>query len=268
MNHFTDRIAVVTGAAGGIGRATAIALARAGCHLALADVNRKGLEETAAAIRRLNRRASVHEVDVADEKRVEWWAGEVIRAHGAVHILINNAGISCGRSFAAMDAGDFDRVMAVNFRGTVYGCRYFLPHLKAAPEAHIVNLSSLFGILGVSGRSAYCASKFALRGFSEALQMELKRDGIGVTTVHPGAVNTGIAAAGPDAASNQAMIKALNRGASPEQVADQIVAAIRKNDIRRVITRGALVLDGLKRLAPEQTQRLLGRLAARFKPAV
>src|SRR5690349_9388793 len=148
MRQLADRVAVVTGSASGIGRATAIALAREGCDLALADVDEVGMAETAAAVRELGRNVSTHRVDVSDKARMEAFAAEVVDEHGDVHILINNAGVSVTASLADQTLEDFEWIVGINFWGVVYGCKFFLPHLQRAGGATIVNLSSMFGLIG------------------------------------------------------------------------------------------------------------------------
>jgi short-subunit dehydrogenase len=260
MKKLSDRVAVVTGAASGIGRATSIALAREGCDLAIADVNRAGLVETAAAITALGRRASIHVVDVADKERMREFADEVFAEHGAVHVLVNNAGVTVSASFDDQSLTDWEWIVGINFWGVIYGCKFFLPYLKQADEAHIVNLSSLFGLVGVPLQSAYCATKFAVRGFSEALWVELKDQNIGVTSVHPGGVRTNIAksARTSNAPLKQQAIGIIERfSVSPERAARRIVSAIKKNKMRQLVTRETYLVDALKRVSPTVAQRVL-----------
>ena len=187
--------AVVTGAASGIGRGTARALARRGCDLALADLNDAGLGETAAMLSPYGVKISRHRLDVADRAAVAAFPGEVERAHGRADILVNNAGVAVGGTFEEISEEDFEWLFEINFWGVVRMTRAFLPLLRRSADAHIVNISSLFGLIAPPGQSAYCASKFAVRGFSESLRRELEAEGakIAVTTVHPGGVNTAIA---------------------------------------------------------------------------
>ena len=180
MKKLSDRVAVVTGAAGGIGRATSLALAKEGCHLALCDVNTVGLEETAAMARELGRTVSTHIVDVSNKERMRAFAEEVVAQHGGVNILVNNAGVTVTAPFEHHSLEDFEWIVGINLWGVIYGCKFFLPYLQKADEAHIVNLSSLFGLLGVPSQTSYCATKFAVHGFSEALWVELRDQNIGV----------------------------------------------------------------------------------------
>jgi len=266
MRTLRDRVAVVTGAASGIGRATSIALAKEGCDLAISDVNMTGLEETARLIRATGRKVCSHEVDVADKQRMLKYVDEVMDAYGQVHILVNNAGVSVAGTFEDHSIEDFEWLFGINVWGVIYGCKFFLPHLKASDEAHIVNISSVFGIVGVPKQTSYCASKFAVRGFTESLQLELKDQGVGVTSVHPGGVDTNIAR---DSRGHQdlkdAASKVLGRGVSPEHAAGKILGAIKGNKPRQLITREAYALDLIKRAAPESAQWLIGRTAERME---
>lgn len=262
MRTLQDRVAIVTGAASGIGRATSIALAGEGCHLALADIDEAGLEATAAEVRALGRRASAHRVDVADRERMRGWADEVIEAHGAAHVLVNNAGVTVTATFEEHTFADWDFIVGVNFWGVIHGCTFFLPHLRKADEAHIVNMSSVFGLMGAPLQSSYCATKFAVRGLSEALWVELREANIGVTSVHPGGIRTSIAASarGADVQAKEASTKFI-AGARvlPEDCARKIVAAIKGNRMRQLVAGEAYVIETLKRLAPELVQRVTQR---------
>jgi short-subunit dehydrogenase len=262
MKNLKDRIAVVTGAASGIGRATSIELAREGCDLAISDVNEVGLEETAVEIRALGRRVCTHKVDVADKERMRLYAEEVLSTYGAVHVLVNNAGVTVSSTFEEQSLEDWEWIVGINFWGVLYGCKFFLPYLKQADEAHIVNLSSMFGLLGVPMQSAYCATKFAVRGLSEALWVELKQHNIGVTSVHPGGVRTNIAKSARtanDEVKGQAIDIIERLSISPERAAKLIVKAIKKNKMRQLVTRETYLVDVAKRIAPGLPQRLLQR---------
>ena len=185
------RVAIVTGAASGIGRAIALSLARRGCHVALADIDEAGLDATASLIG--NRvRVTRHRLDVADSDAVARFPDEVLAAHGGVDVLVNNAGVALGGTFEQIAPDEFDWLMAINFTGVVSMTRAFLPLLKARPDAQIVNLSSLFGLIAPPGQTAYSAAKFAVRGFSQALRHELQAEcsRVGVTVVHPGGGRT------------------------------------------------------------------------------
>jgi NADP-dependent 3-hydroxy acid dehydrogenase YdfG len=263
MKQLDTRVAVVTGAGSGIGQATSVLLAQSGCRLALADVNERGLEETQRRIVALGRDATIHRVDVSDRAQVQRLSDEVMDHYGAVHILMNNAGVSVNARFSDLTLADFEWLMGVNFWGVVYGCKSFLPHLLAAAEAHIVNISSLFGLIGVPQQTAYCASKFAVRGFSEALRAELVSSQVGLTCVHPGGIATNIAAnsrvSGDDVhrKRHERAIQRFKKMLPPERAAQQIVRAITRGQSRLLIARETFVIDAAKRIAPTATDHLV-----------
>ena len=265
MRRLTDRVAVVTGAAGGIGAALSIELAKKGCHLALVDVNEAGLRETARGIEAKGRKVSTHVVDVADREAMRALPEAVVAEHGHVHIVVNNAGVALDASFEESSFEDLDWIFGINLWGVIHGCKFFLPWLRREDEAHIVNLSSLFGIVGVPRNSAYCATKYAVRGLSESIWTEVSRDGIGVTSVHPGGIQTNIARAARhgSGANAEEMISEFERVArtSPQHAARKIVRGIERGDQRVRIAPETYLLDWLKRLAPRLTQRLVRRAA-------
>ena len=192
--RFDGRTAVVTGAGSGIGEALAHELAARGSHLALVERDPERLGMVAEAVRsRANVRVSSHGIDVTDRDAVAHLAGDMDEAHGGVDLLFNNAGVALEGQFDEVDETDFDWVMDVNFHALVRLTRLFLPTLRASDEARIVNVSSIFGIIAPAGQTAYCASKFAVRGFSMALAHELDGSNVGVSVVHPGGVSTNIA---------------------------------------------------------------------------
>lgn len=254
------RVAVVTGAGGGIGAATAAALHRAGCALALADINGDAVRAVAASLRG----ASAHAVDVSDADAMQAFAAEVVKVHDRVNIVVNNAGLSVVGSFEHHGAEDWQRVIGVNLFGVVNGCRAFLPHLRAADRGWIVNISSMFGIVAFPGQSAYCASKYAVRGLSETLALELQGSNVGVTVVHPGGVRTAIArharlaALAPRDLPMEHIVRMFDeRGVPPERVADGIVRSIEHERPRMRVCAEAFLGDYLKRLMPTLGNRLL-----------
>ncbi|MCE9670575.1 SDR family NAD(P)-dependent oxidoreductase [Myxococcus stipitatus] len=265
MKSVKDRVAAITGAGSGIGRATAMLLAREGCHVALSDVNAQALAETEARCRELGVRVRADTVDVAKREQVHAWADAVAREFGAVHIVINNAGVALGATIEDTRYEDFEWLMNINFWGVVYGTKAFLPHLKAVEEAHIVNVSSVFGLIGVPTQGAYNAAKFAVKGFTEALRQELEVDPgtIGVTCVHPGGIKTNIArsarvtprAGWTDERSSKDFEKSFVT--TPERAASDIYAAIRKNRRRQLIGGDAVFIDLMQRILPTLYQRLL-----------
>src|SRR5260370_20290724 len=186
MSFLSDGVAVATGAGSGIGRALAQQLAAVGSALALADVDEAGLRQTAQSLEKKSALVTTHVVDVADEAGVWSFAEDAARRHGRVTLLINNAGIALHGDFEEVSLDDFRLLMNINFWGTVYGVKYFLPMLKREKRAHIVNISSVYGMVAPAGQCAYAASKFAARGFTEARRRELAGSNVGVTCVHPG----------------------------------------------------------------------------------
>src|SRR3954470_277829 len=200
MTAIRGAAAAVTGAASGIGRALALELAARGCDLALADRDEAGLQVVAAEIAKTDsakgqqRKVSVHRLDVGDPSQIEAFAQAAVTAHPGLNIVINNAGVALLGQFSEIDQAQFEWLMNINFWGVVHGTRAFLPHLERQKAAHIVNLSSIFGIIAPSGQTAYCASKFAVRGFSESLRHEfwLNKSPVQLTVVHPGGIKTNI----------------------------------------------------------------------------
>jgi short-subunit dehydrogenase len=250
-------VAVVTGAAGGIGRALALDLAAHGCSLALADLDEAGLATAAATARMSGVSVSEHVLDVADAALVSALPDAVLAVHGRVNLLVNNAGVALMGDFTQTSPEDFAWLFEINFWGTVRNTRAFLPVLRREPVAQIVNVSSIFGIVAPGGQTAYSASKFAVRGFSEALQHELETTGVGVSVVHPGGIATAIArnarvSVGIDRADAKRALELFTHLAitSPEQAAARIVTGILRREKRILIGRDARLLDALQRLLP------------------
>ncbi|MGD2131504.1 MAG: SDR family NAD(P)-dependent oxidoreductase [Maricaulaceae bacterium] len=256
------RIAVVTGAASGIGAGLARVLAERGCHLALADVNEVGLAETARQVASNERKVTTHKLDVADRDAVKAFAEEVRAEHGGAHVLINNAGVAVSGTFEQVSEEDFDWLLSINFHGVVSMTRAFLPLLREADAGHIANVSSIFGIIAPAGQTAYSASKFGVRGFTDALRHELAGSSIGVTTIHPGGINTSIAksarvaedAPPPDF---ERIEKALVM--PPDQAAHIIVRAIEKRKPRVLVGADAKRAALIERLMPSTYWDLVAR---------
>lgn len=265
-----NRVAVVTGAAGGIGRATAFALARRGCHLALADIDGAAAGEAARQVRALGVRASSHRLDVADRAAVRLLPAEVLDLHGRVDLLVNNAGVALGGSFEQVAEEDFDWLMEINFHGVVRMTRAFLPHLHQSDDARIVNLSSIYCIVAPPGQSAYAASKFAVRGFSNALRHELEGSTVAVSVVHPGGVATAIAnnarvpkdAPEQEIAHGRASAQRLLR-MPPEQAGEIIVRGIERRRARILVGGDARFVALLERLSPVHYWQVLKKASAR-----
>jgi NAD(P)-dependent dehydrogenase (short-subunit alcohol dehydrogenase family) len=266
MDSLKDRVCVVTGAASGIGRATARVLAGRGSHLALCDVDRPGLERIVRELGSGRTKVTLHQVDVSNKARMAELPDEVTREHGAVHVVINNAGVAVASTFAQHSIEDFEWLFGINFWGVVYGCKFFLPKLLEGDQAHIVNVSSVFGFTGVPMNGSYCASKFAVRGLTETLRIELSGTNIGVTCVHPGGIATNIAESSRfnDPGSNklkdlrQQMVNRFKRMLPPEKAGEAIVRAIERNTARLLITPEAYLIDAVKRAFPALSTELVG----------
>lgn len=266
MAFLADGVAVVTGAGSGIGRALATQLGAMGSALALADVDEAGLRETVGLLRGAPAQVSTHVVDVSQHEAMRKFASDVEERHGRVTLLINNAGVALHGTFEEISIDDFQWLIAVNFWGTVYGVRYFLPMLKRQPRAQIVNISSVFGLVGVPGQSAYCASKFAVRGFTETLRHELEGSNVFVSCVHPGGVRTPIArrARLGANASESMREKAISRfdrltPTSPEDAAAQILQGVEKRKARILVGQDARRIDVLQRVRPQSYWKTLSR---------
>ncbi len=255
MKNLRDKVCVITGAGSGIGRALAQAFADEGCHLALCDINEKGLQETVNLLSGKFVRVSTHVASVADRERMAALPAEIEQQHGAIHIVFNNAGVTINKSFEDHTLSDFDFVLGINLWGVLYGCHYFLPYLKKQQEAHIVNTSSMAGFLGFPNQSAYSLTKAAVKAFSETLRVELAYHNIGVTSIHPGAIRTNILNAamvksGKDE-DTQKMAALVDRfGKSPEYLAAKVVKAVKANRMRVLIGPDAWLFEILKRLFP------------------
>lgn len=269
LMHLAGRTAVITGAAGGIGRALAMSLARRGCHLALADIDETGLLETAELARAHGVRVSQHHVDVADRGAVAEFPDLVVAEHSGADVLINNAGVAVGGTFEQVSDEDFEWLFEINFWGVVRMTRAFLPLLRASDDARVVNLSSIYGVIAPPEQTAYSASKFAVRGFSEALRHELEGSGIGVTVVHPGGVATSIAekarlpagVSEEEIARRRARYRKLLR-LPPEVAGEEIVRGIERRQSRVLVGSDAKVISLIARLLPASYWRLLARRAS------
>jgi NAD(P)-dependent dehydrogenase (short-subunit alcohol dehydrogenase family) len=262
--QLAGRTAVVTGAASGIGRAIAVSLARRGCHLALADLNAAGLEETAGFVGAAGIRVSRHVLDVGSREEVAALPARVLVEHPGVDVLVNNAGVALGGSFEQVSEEDFDWLLSINFFGVVRMTRAFLPLLHRSDDARLVNLSSIFGIIAPPGQTAYVASKFAVRGFSESLRHELAGSTVGVTVVHPGGVRTSIAqnarisrAASDDEVQRRRARFQKALVLAPEVAGETIVAGFEHRHVRVLVGSDAKAASVLERLLPVSYWRLI-----------
>ena len=274
MTAIAGAVAAVTGAASGIGRALALELAARGCDLALADRDEAGLQAVAAEIaKNPSRKVSVHRVDVAEPKQIEDFAQGALAAHPGLNILVNNAGVALLGQFNEVDQAQMDWLMNINFWGVVHATRAFLPHLSRQREAHIVNLSSLFGLIAPPGQTAYAAAKFAVRGFSESLRHELQMAAspVRLSVVHPGGVSTNIvrnSRMGVGVTDNARRAETIERfdtvaKTTPAAAAQRIIAGIEKNAPRILIGNDARMMDLLQRVLPGTYWSVLARRIAR-----
>lgn len=268
---FTRGTAAVTGAASGIGEALAHALSARGSDLVLVDRDAERLEKVAQAVRRSHpaRKVSTYVVDLADDHAAQELARTLLAEHPEIDLLVNNAGVALGGRIDQVTLEEFDWVMAINFRAVLRLTHAFVPHLKTRPGSHLVNVSSIFGIAAPPGQAAYAASKFAVRGFTEAVRAEIVPHGVGVTVVHPGGIRTRIAesARTGSGVSQQEIDEGRKQFAKllripPEKAAAQIVEAIEKRRPRLLIGASAKIPDVLVRLFPGSYWRPLARRAA------
>src|ERR1700721_2996104 len=269
MSFLQGGVAVVTGAGSGIGRALAQQLCAAGSALAIADIDEKGLAETAASLTGKQVGLSTHVVDVSDEAAVKSLAEAVVERHGRVTLLINNAGVALHGTFEEISLDDLRWLLGINFWGVVHGVKYFLPVLKQQPRAQIVNLSSVFGIIAPAGQSAYSASKFAVRGFTEAVSHELEGTSVSVSCVHPGGIHTPIAkrarlGAHASETKRQAAVDFFEKvtPTSPEAAAARILKGVEKREPRILIGRDARQIDIVQRLRPATYWKMMSKRAS------
>ena len=262
---------MVTGAASGIGRALAVRLAKEGiAGISIADINARGLNETLEMIGQAALQISAHVVDVADLAQMRDFARDVVGKHGRVTHLINNAGVSLFGTVEEVSIEDLQWLMNINFWGTVYGVKLFLPILRAQPVAHIVNVSSVFGLVAPPGNAAYSASKFAVRGFTESLRHELVDTNIAVSCVHPGGVATNIVKDGRIGAQSDTGLKeqsvelhAKVSRTTADEAAETIVRGIKRRSKRILVGTDARIIDVMQRALPVNHISVMDRLSGR-----
>jgi NAD(P)-dependent dehydrogenase (short-subunit alcohol dehydrogenase family) len=278
MNGGPGKVAVVTGAGSGIGRELALGLARRGARLALADIDERGLAGTVELVKRLGTEVQAIRLDVGDRAAVEACASAVLEHYGVVHQLYNNAGIAGGSTVLESEWADYERILAVNLWGVIHGSKAFLPHLIASGDGDLINVSSVNGIMAGPRLSAYSATKFAVRGFTESLRIEMLTAGhpVRVIVVHPGGVKTNIASAAMAAAQERGSVpterdrarvryyneKVLRMPA--ERAAEIILTGVAAGKARILVGNDARALDLLVRLFPARYPRLLARYTGRL----
>lgn len=252
---------MVTGAGSGIGKAICLELAGRGAHIAAVDIDEKHLSEVRQGVESLDRKCTTHRVDVSNRQQMQSLPEEVIAQHGAVHILVNNAGVSVNLSFLEQEVEDLEWITGINYWGVVYGCKFFLPHLLEQDEAHIVNVSSSAGFTGMKWQSSYSSTKFAVTGLSEVLFVELANTNVGISCIHPGAVATNILDSARMAQDRKdKMLKTFKYATPPDKAARKICRAIEKKRFKVVLCVDSHVLYFLKRIAPVGILKLM-RLA-------
>ncbi|MGJ8669676.1 MAG: SDR family NAD(P)-dependent oxidoreductase [Oceanococcus sp.] len=275
MKSFQGKVAAITGAGSGIGRALALNLAQRGCELALSDINGTGLLETIALVRDSGVKASHHILDVAKREAVYSWADAVVAEHGRVNMIFNNAGVAHSSTIAAMDYDELEWIMNINLWGVIHGTKAFLPHLEASGEGHVINMSSLSGFCAQPAMASYNLTKFAVRGFTEALRIELDLQDscVSATSIHPGGIKTNIAKASKIHPSVEALMgQSAEQGrkefeklfiTTADKAAQIIVRGVERNRRRMLVGPDAKMMDFIVRLLPSLYQRLVVAVSKR-----
>jgi len=256
MKNFKDKVSVITGAGSGIGKALALELAGRGARLAISDINADNVQATAAEAQTLGAEVHAYTLDVADREAFAVHAEEVLADFGSVNLVVNNAGVALNYDFVEMSWEDWDWLTGINFNGVVNGSKLFLPHLIASGDGYLVNISSVFGLIGVPGQSAYNAAKFAVRGLTESIAQEMQNAKlpVGVSSVHPGGIKTNIARSARG--SNEALAGRFENIArtTPAKAAQTIIKGIEANRLRILIGADAHLLEVMHRtLGPHYT---------------
>ncbi|MBC9734543.1 SDR family NAD(P)-dependent oxidoreductase [Nocardioides marmotae] len=275
MKTLENKVVVITGAGSGIGRALALDCARRGSLLALSDVDETGLAETAALVRATGvRELRTDRLDVADRDAMTAYAASVADQFGRVNVVVNNAGVALAGDLVDLDYPDIDWIIGINFLGVLHGTKAFLPHLIASGDGHVVNLSSLFGLVSMPGQSIYNATKYAVRGMSEALRIEMLAGGhqVGVTVVHPGGIKTAIArnarvSSREDQASTASFFDKKLAKTTPEKAAEVIIAGVLADKSRVLVGSDAHALHWFGKLAGARYQNVVARVSKKVMPA-
>ena len=271
MKTFQNKVAAITGAASGIGRALALELAKQQCDLALSDVNEAGLQETAEKARALGVKVTTAVINVADREQMHGWADQVVKDHGKVNLIFNNAGVALGNTVEDAQYEDYEWIMGINLWGVIYGTKAFLPYIKQTGDGHIINVSSIFGLFAQPTQSGYNMTKFAVRGFTESLRQELdlQNCGVSATCVHPGGIKTNIARSAR--MSNSVLSLTGGKGSTekmtqqfekmfvttPETAANVILNAVKRNSRRVLIGNDAKATDLMQRMLPTIYQKIV-----------
>lgn len=277
MKSFAGKVAAITGAASGMGRSLAVILARRGCEVAISDIDEVGLAETArlAEAAKPGIRVTKKWLDVADAEAMKAWAREVATEHGRVNLIFNNAGVSYSATIEGTPQAEFDRIIDIDFWGVVHGTRAFLPFLRASGDGHVINTSSLFGLIAFPGQCTYNSAKFAVRGFTEALRLELEMTGapVSASCVHPGGIKTNIARASKVHSSmadlgiddHELARKNFEKAfrVTADDAAEIILRGVQRNDARILVGTDARILDVVQRLLPGSYAGLLARISKR-----
>jgi NAD(P)-dependent dehydrogenase (short-subunit alcohol dehydrogenase family) len=270
MKTLEGKLIAITGAASGMGRSLALECVRRGADVAIVDIDLSGVEATAKTARgsRLGAKVDVQRLDCGDRDAIFAWAKRIESTLGGADAIVNNAGVSLSASVEKMTDADFHWLFDINFWGVVNGTRAFLPQLRSKPDAHVVNISSVFGLIGVPTQSAYCAAKFAVRGFTESLRQELAGSSVHVSCVHPGGIKTDIVRRGrhyEDALGNATETSRVAADfekaarTTADEAARVILRGMLKNEPRILIGADARAIDAMARLAPRRYDAIVGR---------
>ena len=269
MEIKTGHVAVITGAGGGLGSALAREFAKKGCSLALADISEQALDNTIAELSDVVGQVSKHVVDVTDRAAMASFRDDVLKQHGGVNILINNAGITLQKSFSTHSLEDWDRVMGINLWGVIHGCHFFDEALTQSEASHVVNLSSMSSFLGLPGQSSYCATKAGVQLLTDSLWAEWGQKGIGVSSIHPGAIRTNMIMATLEESDDVEQARknfdiAHKTGVDPEFAAAKIIRGIERGKMRVKIGRDAYIFHFFMRFLPRLGNFIMTKIASKL----